>query len=125
MGSSGIAIVDAKGHVIDLQSGELLNHYQLVSGIPLLHARDYASQKKLTKVPQVQLDYRHVVVVPIHPCNIKFAVHVQYLNEVLRKIMQVGDTQFTFRAVFGHGREGQVPRAAPKHIAQISKGKRE
>lgn len=82
--SSGSALVNEKGHVVGLQSGELLNRYELVSGIPFLQARDYAHRNKLTDIPPVQLNWTHVIFVPVHPCNIKYAVHVKYLSEIIR-----------------------------------------
>ncbi|CAO2831516.1 unnamed protein product [Amaranthus hypochondriacus] len=82
-GSSGSALVNLNGHVVGLQSGEIIDKYQLVSGVPLLHAHDYAVANKCV-VPNIQLDWRHVVSVPIHTCHLKYAVHIKYLDRIIR-----------------------------------------
>lgn len=82
-GSSGSALMNLNGRVVGLQSGDIIEHYQLVSGAPLLHARDWAAQVNRA-IPVVQLDWSHVVSVPIHTCHLKYAVHTKYLDGIIR-----------------------------------------
>lgn len=87
-GLSGSAIMNLNGRVVGLQSGDIIEHYQLVNGAPLLHARDWAAENNCP-IPFVQFDWNHVVSVPIHTCHLKYDVYTKYLDGIIRSNFNV------------------------------------
>lgn len=90
LGSSGSAIVNRKGLIVGMQSGQIVDAKSLLSGRPLedaIKSETQALRKKILSMNLSRLCYTSddVEKLTTLPCAIKNAVHVLYIEEVLRK----------------------------------------
>lgn len=81
-GSSGAALLNENGNIVGIASGHLVHKYQFISGKPLLK---YLGKKGLSALfGALKLKPNHVKNVEVLPASFKQAVHVKYVDEMLR-----------------------------------------